>query len=86
MKRNGHEYSLPTETNSWWFTKQTTAYAEKSGCKFLALCDYDTLVLLWFDNGLESAKITVANRRDFWRHLLGFLDKACEYAGLERAA
>jgi hypothetical protein len=31
------------------------------------------------DYGLESAKITIANRKDFRRHLIGFLDMACEY-------
>ncbi|KAH7093690.1 hypothetical protein FB567DRAFT_610255 [Paraphoma chrysanthemicola] len=76
--------SVKEGTNAWWFTKQATAYSVKSNCKFVALCDYDSLVLLWFDNGLESAKITIGDRKDFRKLLLGFLDKACEYAGLEQ--
>jgi hypothetical protein len=46
VKKSRKTTLLLGTSNALWFVKQTTAYSEKYGCKFIALCDYKILILL----------------------------------------
>lgn len=76
------ETAITPSLNAFCLTKQAAAYAQQGVCDYVALCDYDNLVLLHFNDGLESARITVVERKDFRKALLGFLIEACDTVGL----
>ncbi|KAF2876067.1 hypothetical protein BDV95DRAFT_602093 [Massariosphaeria phaeospora] len=61
-------------------TKQVKAYARKNGCRFVALCDYNSLVLFVFDQDrveYDRASAFLLDEKKFRIGLLGFLMKAC---------
>jgi hypothetical protein len=68
--------------SGWWCAKQATVYAVNFKCPFVALCDYETLILLYFDNQLETVRVTHVPRNLFRKALLGFTIEACDRAGL----
>lgn len=82
LNNRGIPTAIEEDCNAYWYTKQATAYAQTWDCKYVALCDYETLVLLHFDDGLDSARITIVPRHSFRKALLGFLIEACEFAGV----
>ncbi|KAF9697862.1 hypothetical protein EKO04_004121 [Ascochyta lentis] len=63
-------------------TKQAAAYADNWECPYVALCDFDRLVLLRLDLKRDIAHATTVQRKDIRKALLGFLVEACEYAGV----
>ena len=82
LKSQGKQFSLKAGSNALWFTKQAMAYHQRTHCKYVALCDYEHLILLKFDNLLESAKVTIVPRKNLRKALLGFLLEACTDAKL----
>jgi hypothetical protein len=85
MKKGGRRYALEKNSNAWWFTKQAAAYAVKWDCRFVALCDYENLILLQFGEKKDKKKrdgnfahISIVDRNAFLKNLLGFLIEACE--------
>ena len=67
--------------------KQARTYASASGCLHIALCDYESLVLLKFDDGLSITEVTVVDKKaqTFRKALLGFFLHAIKYRnGLRR--
>jgi hypothetical protein len=70
------------EHNAHCLTKQATAYARKWKCAYVAVCNYDDLVLLRFTKELDIARMTVVERKYIRKALLGFLIEACDDAGL----
>jgi hypothetical protein len=79
MKKTGRITTLNNRSNALVFVKQTTAYHQKTGCRYVALCDYDGLVLLQFRGGkdLNSVYATTVLRLVFRKALLQFLLEAC---------
>jgi hypothetical protein len=72
--------TLEEGSNAMDFIKKGTAYSQKTGCKHVALCDYEHLVLLRYleDGSLDSAYATVVPRDKFLKALLGFGIDACQ--------
>jgi hypothetical protein len=69
--------------NALWFVKQATAYRANTGCRFVALCDYEHLILLQYPSDisdLTKVHVTVVPRSSFRKALLGFLIHAYEQA------
>lgn len=64
--------------------KQLTAYVTRSGCRYGALCDYQSLILFRYnfleevDLDFDSVRITIVQPTDFLPALLGFLMEAYE--------
>ncbi|KAH7412321.1 hypothetical protein DE146DRAFT_628294 [Phaeosphaeria sp. MPI-PUGE-AT-0046c] len=71
--------SISVQSNAYPFVQQATAYYTKSGCRFVALCDYEHLILLEYheSGNLDTAEVTIVPREHFLRKLLGFMMKAC---------
>ncbi|KAF2846192.1 hypothetical protein T440DRAFT_542544 [Plenodomus tracheiphilus IPT5] len=69
-------------TNAYWMTLHATAYSRATGCEYVALCNYDTLILLRFNDGLASVRLTEVSRGQMRLGLLGFLIAACDFAGI----
>jgi hypothetical protein len=85
MKRKRLTTLLLGASNALWFVKQTTAYSEKYSCKYVALCDYKTLILLRYGDSDGYVRIDILENGDeFRKNLLGFLDEASEDRGLEK--
>jgi hypothetical protein len=80
----GEETTLDSTSNACILSKQAVAYAKNWDCKFVALCDYDNLVLLRFNQNSEYAYVTAVERRSIRKALLGFLIEACDHAGLRQ--
>ncbi|KAH7093691.1 hypothetical protein FB567DRAFT_588113 [Paraphoma chrysanthemicola] len=79
----GEESTLIKGTNAYWFVKQITAYVVATGCRYVALCDYEHLILIRFNCfRLETAEVTVVPRHCFRKALLGFMFAACMAAGM----
>lgn len=72
------EYSLELRQKPWYFIKQVIHYSVTFKCKYMALCDYQTLIIFHFDDGTKSAKMTVVSDADFRIAPLGVMIKACE--------
>jgi hypothetical protein len=55
--------------------KQAKTYAIATGCLYIALCDYESLVLLKFDEDLSIVKVAVVDKeaQTFRKALFGFL-------------
>ncbi|OAL02303.1 hypothetical protein IQ06DRAFT_304503 [Phaeosphaeriaceae sp. SRC1lsM3a] len=72
--------TLDEDLDDYIFLKQATAYYIQTGCPYVALCDYESLILIRFLGGgqLESAKVTVVPRNCFRKALLGFSLEACQ--------
>jgi hypothetical protein len=72
--------TLKEGSNAMYLIKQGTARATKSGCKYVALCDYEHLILIRYrdDGSLDSAYATVVPRDKFLKALLGFGIDACQ--------
>jgi hypothetical protein len=72
--------TLEEGSNAMDFIKKGTAYSQKTGCKYVALCDYDHLVLIRYreDGSLDSAYATVVPRDKLLKALLGFGIDACQ--------
>jgi hypothetical protein len=93
-EREGKEqHDIDGITSSWKgsqnatkFIKQAAAYYVRSNCRYIALCDYQHLVLIRFKgNGdLSSADGTIVPRALFRKSLLGFAMEACEAVGLKK--
>jgi hypothetical protein len=85
MIAKGVETTLARGSNALFFIKQATAYYQISKCRYIALCDYEHLILIkyrtWYD--LRSADVTIVPRDLMLKALLGFLLEACEVAGLQ---
>lgn len=79
LNMRGEDTIIDGKKNVLVLTKQTTAYAETFNCPFVALCDYDKLVLLRF-NLPDTAHVTTVPRDHITKSLLGFLEAACLYA------
>ncbi|KAF2864689.1 hypothetical protein BDV95DRAFT_600359 [Massariosphaeria phaeospora] len=80
-RRGGISTVSPVHRNVINGTKQVKAYARKSKCRFVALCDYQNLVLFVFDKDCadyEKASAFVLAEKDFRVGLLGFLIMACK--------
>jgi hypothetical protein len=87
LKEAAEETTLQSPSNTLWFVKQATAYYINTGCRYVALCDYESLILSEYsdppeNNHLDYVGITVVPRPFFRKALLGFLIEACEAAGL----
>lgn len=86
MKVDNEPTTLEESTNALVITKQAIAYASHWECPFVALCDYDHLVLLRFDLEKEIAFVTTVPRPQVRKALLGFLEEACAYAKVAKVA
>ncbi|KAF1917635.1 hypothetical protein BDU57DRAFT_513988 [Ampelomyces quisqualis] len=66
--------SLTKNSNAWCFVKQATSYHRRSKCKYIALCDYEHLILIRFRGhmDLKAAEVTIVPRSKFRKALLGF--------------
>jgi hypothetical protein len=84
LEEDDEETTLENNSNALLFVKQATAYYMSSRCRYVALCDYDKLVLLRYRHGedLSSVDATTVPRKVFRKALLGFLLEACAAAGL----
>ncbi|KAJ4309207.1 hypothetical protein N0V94_009034 [Neodidymelliopsis sp. IMI 364377] len=83
MRNNPFEQcSITPSSDAYNLLKQATVYSQNWGCPYVALCDYDNLVLLNFNNELESARATVVPRKSIRKALLGFLIEAYDHAEL----
>ncbi|KAF2006015.1 hypothetical protein P154DRAFT_570745 [Amniculicola lignicola CBS 123094] len=74
------------KSNADYFVRQAAAYARREQCKYVALCDWSTLILLKFDKlGIsyvgDSAHAAVVPQDSARKALLGFILEACEAAG-----
>jgi hypothetical protein len=80
LRKDHQVTTLGPESNALSFVKQATAYRRRTDCKYVALRDYDSLVLLhYLDNGdLKSVDVTTVPRQVFRKALLGFLIEACQ--------
>jgi hypothetical protein len=72
--------TLQRKNNARLFVQQITAYHERTGCRYAALCDYEHLVLIRYlgDDNLEQADVALVDRKDMRKALLGFAIEACE--------
>lgn len=70
-------------TNAYCFMQQATAYVTRTKCRYIALCDYESLILLRYrrDLCLTTVEVTIVPRDRFLLALLGFLLEACEARG-----
>jgi hypothetical protein len=80
LDMEGLESTLEESSNAIKFVKQGTAYSRTTGCKYVALCDYEHLILIRYreDGSLDSAYATVVPRDKFLKALLGFGIDACQ--------
>jgi hypothetical protein len=60
--------------NACLFVKQATAYSGETNCRYVALCDWEHLILIRFkaNNDLESADVTIVPRPRFRRRYWDF--------------
>jgi hypothetical protein len=63
--------TLRDGSNAYKFVCQGTAYHERTNCNYVALCDYEHLVLIRY-RGLDWAEATIVPRHLFRKALLGF--------------
>ncbi|KZM18883.1 uncharacterized protein EKO05_0010395 [Ascochyta rabiei] len=83
LNAHGGQSVLMANANGFILCKQAAAYAKSTKCNFVALCDYDKLVLLEFESS-DFARVTTIPRQHIRKALLGFCLKACEQAQLQR--
>ncbi|KAJ4991597.1 hypothetical protein SVAN01_02978 [Stagonosporopsis vannaccii] len=72
---------LTTTSSELKLIKQAKAYARRAECLYVALCDYESLILLKFSNDLSVIDVTIVYKTDvkFRVALLGFLLTAVEH-------
>lgn len=77
----GRSSTVVEDSNALVFLKQITAYHDFAECNYVALCDYEHLILVKYrgNGNLESAHVTIVPRSDFRRALLGFMMEAGGY-------
>jgi hypothetical protein len=84
LKRENYYSTLDRSNNAYWIVKQATAYSKRTKCRYVALCDWERLILIRFQrNGkMDSAEVTIVPRSLFRKALLGFLIEACQDANV----
>ncbi|KAJ8111338.1 hypothetical protein OPT61_g6047 [Boeremia exigua] len=72
--------SKTLEQDSMKLVKQAKAYAVRAKCLYVALCDYESLVLLKFSEDTTIIDVTIVDKTEttFRRALFGFLLTAVE--------
>lgn len=83
VEKYGRETATEYDTDAYWFTKQAVANPQGYKCKFVGLCDSESLILLYFEDRLDKVRMTVGDRDKFRLALLGFFIEACDAHGFQ---
>jgi len=80
LKNNDRRY-LSSTSSELKLVKQAKAYAKRANCLYVALCDYESLILLNFSERLDVVNVTIVDKTQirFRKALLGFLLTAVEH-------
>lgn len=80
FKDDSRRYLLEA-TSELKLIKQAKAYAKRAQCLYIALCDYESLILLNFSKDLTIIEVTIVNKKNvtYLKALFGFLLTAIEH-------